>query len=111
VTRIRANSIAPIFQAGDPRPYGEQVSPEQIHEFRLVADAAAPPISAERWPAARSLILEFQPARSVQLDGEPPRVIRIEAYGGTEVAPGLLAELQRLTMTSLHAEVPESGGL
>jgi hypothetical protein len=37
------------------------------------------------------LILELQPAKSAHLEGDPPRTIRIESYGGINVAPACLA--------------------
>lgn len=78
-----------------------------IYQFRLVADAGRPPISIENWQALWSLILHLQPARSAALEGDPPRAIRVERLGGTEVAPGLLADLECLAMTSLHVEVAD----
>jgi len=81
------------------------VGHEDIYEFRLVAAAGQPPISTENWLALRSLILELQPARSAALEGDPPRAIRIEGLGGTEVAPGLLTDLERLSMTCLRVEL------
>ncbi len=77
---------------------------DQLYVFRLVADATQPPISTEHWQALRSRILHLQPARSVTLEGDPPRAIRVEGFGGTEVAPGLLADLERLAMTHLRVE-------
>jgi hypothetical protein len=78
-----------------------------IYELRLVADEADPAISVERWNAVQWMILELQPARSVRLEGDPPRMIRVEAYGEImEMAPGLLADIERLTKTSLRVEFP-----
>ena len=76
----------------------------EIYDIRLIADDAAPPISLQRWPSVKMLLLGGQPARSAYPEGDPPRVIRVESYGGTDVAPGLLARLERLTGTSLRAE-------
>jgi hypothetical protein len=42
--------------------------------------------------------------------GDPPRRIRVEGYGGAEVAPGLLAQVEHLTRTRLHVEAPGPGG-
>jgi hypothetical protein len=73
-----------------------------VNITRLVSDT---PLSTGRWQAVQYLILELQPARSARLEGDPPYAIRIEAYGElAEVAPGLLAEVERLTMTSLCVE-------
>ncbi len=90
--------------------HGRRLTPvglEDIYEFRLVADAARPTISIENWRTLQSLILHLQPARSATLEGDPPRAIRVEGFGGTEVAPGLLADLECLAMTSLHVEVAD----
>jgi hypothetical protein len=76
-----------------------------VFEIRFVVDEGAPPISLERWSSkVHMLILELQPAKSAHLEGNPPRAIRIESYGGINVAPGLLAQVERLTATSLHLE-------
>jgi hypothetical protein len=80
-----------------------------ITVVRLVAEDGAPPVSTERWPAVRALILELQPARSAWPEGFPPRAIQIASHGGTEVAPGLLAEVGRLTGTTLRV-APHGGG-
>jgi hypothetical protein len=78
---------------------------DEFCEVRLVADDGAPPIDLEQWEAARFWILELQPARSARLEGDPPRAIRIEAYGDApDVAPALLAHVERLTKTSLRVE-------
>lgn len=78
---------------------------DKLCEVRLVVDDADPPIDLEGWETAKWWILELQPARSARLEGDPPRVIRIEAYGDVpEVAPALLAHVERLTGTSLRVE-------
>lgn len=79
---------------------------EDIYEFSLVADPLRPPIATENCPALQSRLLELQPARSATLEGDPPRSIRVEGLGGTEIAPSLLADLERLAMTRLHIEIP-----
>jgi hypothetical protein len=81
------------------------MDPEDVHQFRLVANAGEPPISTANWQEMWSLIVHLQPARSATLDGDPPRAVLIHGFGGTEVAPGLLADLERLAMTSLQVEV------
>jgi hypothetical protein len=68
---------------------------EDIYEFMLVSDQAQQPIWIDNWETLRSLILHLQPAPSATLEGDPPRAIRAEGFGGTEVAPGLLAHLER----------------
>jgi hypothetical protein len=81
---------------------------DDLYEFRLVAEDAQPPISTASWPTMQHRILHMQPARSAVLEGNPPRSIRIEGFGETDVAPALLADLERLAMTRLHIEVGES---
>lgn len=80
---------------------------DDTREFRLVADPTFPPISTENWQALRSPILHLQPARSATLEGDPPRSIRVEGFGEVEVAPGLLADLERLAMTRLRVQVAD----
>lgn len=87
----------------------------EVYEIRFVVDDGAPPILPERWTiGVKSLILEIQPAISARLEGEPPRAIRIESYGGVEVARGLLAQVEHRLGTSLHVEgglmEPQPGG-
>lgn len=77
---------------------------EDICKFRLVADTGQPPISTERWPTLWYLLIHLQPARSATLEGDPPRSILVQGYGGTEVAADLLHDLERLAGTSLHVE-------
>jgi hypothetical protein len=77
----------------------------ETYEIRFVVDEGALPISPTRWKSrVQMLILELQPARSARLEGDPPRAILVESYGGINVAPGLLAQVERLTGTSLHVE-------
>lgn len=78
-----------------------------LYEFALVADDGSPPISTEHWPRIQHRILHLQPATYVELEGDPPRAIRVRSIGGTEVAPGLLRDVARLASTSLHVEVAE----
>lgn len=76
----------------------------EMNVFRLVAGDNDPPISLDRWTAIQVLILELQPAPSAFPEGDPVRAIRIATYGGTGIAPGLLAQVERLAETSLHVE-------
>ena len=77
----------------------------EVHVIRFDVDEDAPPITPERWTSnVRMLILEFQPAVSASLEGSPARAIRIESCSSVSVAPGLLAEVERLSATSLHVE-------
>jgi hypothetical protein len=78
---------------------------KDIYEFRFVADDGQAPISVESWQTMWSLIVHLQPARAATLEGDPPRAIRVESFGGNEVAAGLHADLERLAMTSLRIEV------
>jgi hypothetical protein len=80
------------------------VNPDAVFMVRLVADESEPPISTANWQTMWSLIVHLQPARSATLLGDPPQDIVVEALGGTEVAPGLLADLDRLAMTTLRVE-------
>ena len=80
------------------------MNPDAVFMVRLVADEPEPPISTANWQAMWSLIVHLQPARSATLVGDPPRDILVEALGGTEVAPGLLADLDRLAVTTLRVQ-------
>jgi len=77
---------------------------DDIYEFALVADPDGPPISAAHWPAIQHHIMHLQPAASVQLEGDPPRTIRVQSFGGNEMTQGLLREVERLASTQLHVE-------
>lgn len=55
----------------------------------------------------RPRILHLQPARLATLEGEPQRSNRVEGLGTVAVAPGLLADLERLAMTRPHVEVSD----
>jgi hypothetical protein len=76
-----------------------------LYEFHLAPREAGATISTEQWMRIQYRLLEFQPAHSATLVGEPPRAIRVLAYGGTEVAPGILAEVERLAGTPLKVVV------
>lgn len=78
---------------------------EDIYEFRLVADTGQPPIATGDWPSLQRLLVHMQPARSADLEGNPPRSILVQGYGGIEVATGLLRSLERFAQTTLHVEV------
>ena len=72
-----------------------------LYEFDLVPLDPDATVSTEHWPAIQHRLLHFQPAKSVKTVGKPPRAIRVVAIGGVEVAPGLLAEVERLAGTRL----------
>ena len=89
--------------------YWQMLSPdESVHEFRLVAKPPAPPIATENWPALWHRLVHLQPAKSAKLEGDPPRSILVQSYGGTAVAPALHADLERLAGTSLNVEVGDA---
>ncbi len=73
----------------------------ELYEFHLVAVDEGATISTEHWLAIQHRLLEAQPARSVTLVGQPPRAIRVLGFGGVEVAPDLVAEVERLAGTRL----------
>jgi hypothetical protein len=73
-----------------------------LYEFELVPVDDDAIISAERWSRVQYLLLEFQPAKTATLVGDPPRCIRILGYGGTEVAPGLLQKISEAAGTPLR---------
>jgi hypothetical protein len=73
-----------------------------LYEFDLVPDEVGATISTTHWSKIEYRLLEMQPAQSVQLVGEPPTAIRVLGYGGTEVAPGVLEEVEQLAGTSLR---------
>jgi hypothetical protein len=89
--------------------YWQMLNPDEpVHEFRLVAKPPSPPISADNWRALWHRLVHLQPAKSAKLEGDPPRSILVESYGGTDIAPALLADLERLAGTSLNAEVGDA---
>ena len=59
-------------------------------------------ISGEGWAPVHYLLLEFQPAKTATLIGDPPRTIRVLGYGGTEVAPRLLQKISEAAGTPLR---------
>jgi hypothetical protein len=101
VAEIEAEELAGILQ-GAVAALGSD--PPDITVFRLVAGEDDPPIQLDRWTAIQQLIRELQPARSVFPEGDPARAIRVAGYGSADVAPGLLAQVERLAKTSLHVE-------
>lgn len=73
-----------------------------LYEFELVPVDADAVISGKRWSQVQHLLLEFQPAKTASLVGEPPKAIRVLGYGGTEVATGLLQEISEAVGTPLR---------
>lgn len=73
-----------------------------LYEFELVPVADGSIISGEKWTQIQHLLLHMQPAKTVLLVGDPPRIIRVLGYGGTEVAPGLLKNVSELAGTPLR---------
>jgi hypothetical protein len=80
-----------------------------LYEFYLVAEDG--PINTEDWLKIQYRLLEFQPAKDAQLLGDPARAIQVLGFGGTEVAPGQLAEIERLAGTRFRitTEAPQLG--
>jgi hypothetical protein len=91
-----------VSQPGGIGTYSDLVGLHDLYEFDLVPDEPGGVISTDRWPAMQHRLLEFQPARAAVLIGEPPTAIRVLGFGGTEVAPGLLAGLELLAGTRLQ---------
>ena len=81
-----------------------------VSKFDLVADAPCR-FDDRQWRRIQYLLLEFQPARRVRLDRGPPTRIRIEGFGGAEVASGILAEVEDAAGVTFHVEVHQAGGL
>jgi hypothetical protein len=74
-------------------------------EFDLVAFEGHLQFTAEGWDKARFHLLEFQPAKSATLEGDPPSRIHVLAYGElAEIAPGLLARIEELAGACLRIE-------
>lgn len=72
-----------------------------LYEFELVPEADGT-ISTEKWTQIQHALLHLQPAKTASLVGDPPRAIRVLGYGGTGVAPGLLARMSELAGTPLR---------
>lgn len=77
-----------------------------LYDLELLPVDASAVISPEHWTRMMYHLLNLQPAQSAELVGEPPTLIRVRAFGGTEVAPTLLAEVARLAGTPLQVVVP-----
>jgi hypothetical protein len=73
-----------------------------LYEFDLVPVDDDAVIAAEAWPRVHYLLVEFQPAKTATLLGDPPRTIRVVGYGGTEVASGLLQKISEAAGTPLR---------
>jgi hypothetical protein len=73
-----------------------------LYEFDLVPDEPGGIISTDRWPVMQHRLLQFQPASSAVIIGDPATAIRVLGFGGTEVAPGLLADLELFAGTRLR---------
>ena len=84
--------------------YRALVGLHDVYELRLVAEDPATPIDATRWTVIQHLLLDFQPAQEMRLEGDPPSAIWVRAFGGTEVAPALLADVERLAGTALRVD-------
>ncbi|WP_405069700.1 hypothetical protein OG558_08400 [Kribbella sp. NBC_01510] len=74
------------------------------YEFNLVAESGELRFVGRGFERATFLLSEFQPATRVSLVGTPPA--RILALGSaTEIAPGLLADVEALAGTPLRYEL------
>lgn len=87
--------------------YARKVGLEDLYEFYLVPVDPDQRLSIRDLSRIRTLLLEFQPAKSVSLVGQPASAIRVVAFGGTEVAPGLLSDLSQLAGVELHVRLSE----
>lgn len=76
------------------------------HEFDLVPVDASAALSLDRWEGAKFLLMEFQPAKRVELIGDPPDRIRVLSYGQpVTMAPGLLADVSERVGVALRVEL------
>ncbi|MEU4191144.1 hypothetical protein AB0E69_04540 [Kribbella sp. NPDC026611] len=75
-------------------------------EFDLVAGGSELRFTERGFEQIRFLLSEFQPATRVTVEGEPPTRIRVQAQGRpTIMAPGLLAQVEKLAGTTLRFEL------
>ena len=93
---------SPTSEASNNGTYSDLVGLNDLYEFDLVPEEPGGVISTDRWPAMQHRLLQFQPARSAVLIGDPPTALSVLAFGGTEVAPGLLADLELFAGTRLR---------
>lgn len=66
-------------------------------------------LSTARWTSAQRMLLEMEPARTVDLVGDPPHAIRIVGYGQqVDVALAVLRHVEDCVGTALRylAEAP-----
>jgi len=78
---------------------------EPAFEFDLVAIGGELALTDAVWSKVKLWLLEIQPARSVELRGDPPSRIHVESYGtDPEVAPALLERLQEICGVPLRVE-------
>lgn len=72
------------------------------YTFDLVPETGVLTLDQRAFDGVRYHLLEFQPAISVRLESNPPR-IRVRAQGRViEVAPGLLAQIDEPARTSFE---------
>lgn len=70
---------------------------QDVDEFKIVAE---PPSRRPRLRTGmRCGSSSSSSLRSATLEGDPPRSIGVEGFGGTEMALGLLADLEHLAGT------------
>lgn len=86
--------------------YDRGVGLHDLYEFELVPTDPDAVISGEHWTRMMYHLLHLQPAKNAELVGDPAKAIRVQAFGGTEVAPALHAEIERLACTTLRVVTP-----
>jgi hypothetical protein len=79
----------------------------KTYEFDLVALEGRLQFTEDGWEKAKFHLLEFQPAKSVALEGDPPSRIHVLAFGEyPEIAVGLLTRIEELAGARLRFELP-----
>ncbi len=89
-------ALAPSLRLG--------IGSHDLYEFELLPVDDGAVIALNEWPLIQKLLLALQPSKTVKLVGNPPTAIRVNGYGGTQVAPGLLARLSELAKTRLRVD-------
>lgn len=78
---------------------------ERTFEFDLVAEGGELVLTDVVWSQVKFWLLEIQPARRVELRGNPPARIHVESWGADpEVAQMLLDRLEELCGVHLRVE-------
>jgi hypothetical protein len=80
--------------------------------FDLVVASGHFQFADRGWEKVRYHLLEFQPAKTVSLVGEPPSRIRVVSHGDqAEVAPALLARVEGQTWALMRPLVQPAAGV